>query len=738
MKSIIFRKLISAAVLGTVIVVYWVTPAFAHRPYLLDQQVMSDRLNDFWSIYGTSEGARGVRGWEDVIHPATCWYEWNTLKVSWTNYGNFRKLQRMYFDDTKITGINCSGEQASGYVWPGAGNEKWFGLHYHFDQMPRFICAVYNEYMWSRDKVFLSKMMPSLEAILDYLLNSMQGKDGPVICPGEYNGLPNVGAPSTYMDAIREGHIVAWINAGFYTALQNMAELEDIVGNSEKSRQYKKLTEAFPTVFDKYLWNDSTHRYAGWRDSNNQLHDAGYTYVNIDALARGLGSASKALDIFDWLSSNQAQPTVKGGHIGSRDVYQLVVAPRTNTSRIPDADWDPWSHIDRPKLGDSYQYGYGALVEDGGTMLWLNYYDVMARLRWTDADDAWRRLGAMLNRCAEDPKFLVHGHDHRYDFQPKNARGEHFLELGTDNPFPESGISGMSMLYGFMGVKPNESGLEIRPNLPSQLLFAQCSDIAYGGKVCSIRVRRGKIVQITQIGSDGSFTPHAQFSRLGALVNKCGNMDSVIQVTLRRLEQGTWRNVFVSNAPLAKGNSWTYFAVPPQPGGCKYRLVLMENGQDRIACESIRAVDDCLSPVITARKPQIWSIVQSPNTIEQTFIIRSCFSRISVLLRGASKMGTSAIITLYRRMGNRWRTVASQWFAISDRIVSVPMNISDQPAGEYRVVLQPYNGMLEWQSTGDMRESNYIVVADKCKYSINIFPENKIAMVNAGDAYVFR
>ena len=94
------------------------------------------------------------------------------------------------------------------------------------------------------------------------------------------------------------------------------------------------------------------------------VHDAGYTYANLLALGRGLGDSTKAYKVFDWLDNGTAEATVGGGHVGSTNIYQLVVAPRS-TARVPNADWHEWSMPGRNEDGGDSMYPYGRNVEDG-------------------------------------------------------------------------------------------------------------------------------------------------------------------------------------------------------------------------------------------------------------------------------------------------------------------------------------------------------------------------------------
>ena len=418
--------------------------------YGSDQPFFSQALNDFWTLQGLGQTTGGIKANWGALLGSSDWYEWNSLKVAWTNDTADKAAQRDLLLHANITGVNAQGAQAGGYVWPSNGSEFWLCPSPHFDQMPRFICAVYNDYVWSRDRAFLQKMQPKLEAVMDYMTHTMQGRNGLLVCPGVYNGLPNQGPNTTYMDCYREAGQVTWIEEGYYTALQDMAAMETVLGSKARAETCAVSARKLPAQFDAALWNAKTRRYAGWKDSRGTLHDYGFTYLNLEALTRGLGDGSKASDVFDWLDYGKTQPTKWGGHIGSMDIYQCVVAPRSNTAPIPDADWDFWSVS--KSLRDS-SMGYGALVEDGGALLWVNYYDVMARLKWIDADNAWRKFADMLFRVEGDPLRFTESVTH-----PTNAYRENYLEVGPADG-PENGLNGTLPLYGFMGIYATMNGL---------------------------------------------------------------------------------------------------------------------------------------------------------------------------------------------------------------------------------------------------------------------------------------
>lgn len=628
-------------------------PVRAQSPqYQTDQPAVTRALNDFWTLQGLGQTTAHVKANWGALLGSSDWDEWNSLKIDWSRDTADKIAQRNLLLQANITGVNAPGAQATGYVWPSNGSESWLCPTPHFDQMPRFICAVCNDFLWSRDWVFLRKMRPKIEAVMDYMTNTMKGRNGLPVCPGVYTGLANTGPNTTYMDCYREGGTVAWIGMEYDTALQDMAMLENALGDRRKGAEYAASARKLPAQFQARLWNKRTRRYAGWRDSGGALHDYGFTYLNLEALARGLGTQTEAADIFDWLDNGKASPTTMGGHIGSTDIYQCVVAPRSNTVPIPAADWDPWSVS--PALRGSTM-GYGALVEDGGAMLWVNFYDVMARLKWLDADSAWRKFAAMLFRVEGDPLRFTESVTH-----PTNVYGENYLEVGPADG-PENGLAGASPLYGFMGIQPRPDGLYASPNLPTSLLSLTSRDVCYGSAVCSIRVSRGRIV--TDAARPGSFRADAPFNAVGLRLPSAGRADVRLQKRQGRLNGVAWSTVASSCVTARDRDVYCYFPIPVQTTGT-YRVL---SNAGPAACRAVY-------------EPTKNTASDALRGVSVAFTAKQSFSDVALQTRGRRAGGP----ILQRKLGGHWRPVAATWTDGGARGV---LGFADQPPGRYRLRL---------------------------------------------------
>jgi hypothetical protein len=485
-------------------------------PFNCSSSILTKQLNVFWSIYGNCEEKLDTT--DNCFGDNPTWSEWDALKFSWNNRNGYRDHAKTTLLRFPINGINeTKGEMPNGFIWSWMDSERWpdaRGSHgpvasYHFDQLPRFASSIYQYYVWTGDRTFLQSILPRAELVMNFLLSEMNGSLGiPINMVND--GTPEKSRPSTYMDQVKSGWKDAWIAATFFTALNNMAELENVVGNEEKRELYQSLADKFSQIFDETFWNESIGRYVGWVDKNGDQHDSGYVFINLEALTRGLGNRSKADRIFHWLSQ-PADPIMINPHNGSTDVYHNVVAARTTTENVAQSDWDGWSDPDEGRRP------YGGLVESGGTMMWLAYYDMMARLRFGYVDEALKILNTMLERVDNDSYCLTFNDQKgriRDDF------GEDFVQIGSNFPFPESGIAVVAFLHGFLGVKANTDELNICPQLPSLLDFVQ-TQVNYLGTALTIRVSKQDTPGIYRIT-----IPERQLS-IDLLPETCYNLTSI-------------------------------------------------------------------------------------------------------------------------------------------------------------------------------------------------------------------
>ena len=70
---------------------------------------------------------------------------------------------------------------------------------------------------------------------------------------------------------------------------------------------------------------------------------------------------------------------------------------------------------------------------------------------------------------------------------------------GVLGEFPESGLVPYTFICGFLGINPMVEGLQIKPNLPSDMEYAGISEYWYGNREYSIQISRAVSAPVVEI-----------------------------------------------------------------------------------------------------------------------------------------------------------------------------------------------------------------------------------------------
>lgn len=222
-------------------------------------------------------------------------------------------------------------------------------------------------------------------------------------------------------------------------------------------------------------------RHVDWRPPAGWGH--------LDLPAQPAGSYELVMSDGDGLtgwfngSSGRSLVAVSPYSQGPADIYpRFGWAPRATSRKNNFWYFWGWAGVTLP---------FERQLQDGGTDLYLSGFDVEARARYRSADDAWRRLTAIVDRWAK-PDHLCGG-DPLYDGEhPQNESTPG--SVGVDIPFPESGLTPGSFLYAFLGVEAEPSALVITPNLPSALTYAGVRRMHWRGQTVDLTVTRDTIL----------------------------------------------------------------------------------------------------------------------------------------------------------------------------------------------------------------------------------------------------
>jgi hypothetical protein len=299
------------------------------------------------------------------------------------------------------------------------------------------------------------------------------------------------GKPSDYWDNFLFGYKSAYVNAYFHGSLLAMADLEFQLGDRERSLELQRLAGRVRQRFDETFWNPETGRYAGCVDVDGRVWDFGFTYLNLESVFYGCVPPARAREVFAWLDGVRTVPSdvqsVNGRVTGvtGADIYDLGWAPRSCTRAVESVAVDGkywWWSINGAisVAGERPSARYGEHLENGGAIFYVSFYDIMARLQVLGAEAAWTRFRAILGEFAED--------ELRRD--PPNDVGAAW-KWGILGEFPESGLVPAAMVYGFLGLGTDHSGLTVAPRLPAALHRLELGPVVYGGARYQVSVQAG-------------------------------------------------------------------------------------------------------------------------------------------------------------------------------------------------------------------------------------------------------
>ncbi|CAF4037078.1 unnamed protein product [Rotaria sordida] len=177
-------------------------------PFNSSSSIFTKQLNVFWSIYGNCEEKLDTN--DNCFGDNPAWVEWDALKFSSNNRNEYRDHGQTKLFQFSINGINeTKGELSDGFIWSWLDSERWpdaRGSHeliasYHFDQLPRFVIAIYQYYVWTHDQIFLQSILSRVELIMNFLIVHMNGSLGiPINIINDV--ISEKSRPSTYMDQL--------------------------------------------------------------------------------------------------------------------------------------------------------------------------------------------------------------------------------------------------------------------------------------------------------------------------------------------------------------------------------------------------------------------------------------------------------------------------------------------------------------------------------------------------------
>lgn len=464
-------------------------------------------LNNMWTIYGTAKTEPVVLGTlsgdstnqspfrtGSAMIASTEWLEWTGNKFNFTNY---TEVKDIYFEQLKQVTVGDDGwSDNAGYVWATADGREHLDLGNHYSLNPIFIIATRN-YLLQGNALgefdddnnlidFLDiqnkrgqTMRYRIEKAMDYMLNTLDGKNGLMIIKDPKNdGTPN-GFSSNYWDTHRSfGYMSAYENSLFFASLLAYSDILEYENKAEEALTYKNYASKTAKVYNNVFWNNKTGRFVSSVTADGVKPDFGITILNFMASAYGVADKSKSQQIFSWVDGDRI---VEGDTSQGNDIYgKFIYSARTNTLDVsslgPPYYWYDHNGALPPTPGTFG--GFGNQMQNGGTIFYTSHYDLLGRIKTLGSDNAFNRFETILNEFKKDQlrrnSYTIHGE---------------YVE-GVLGEFPESGLVPYTFINGFLGISTTTQGLKISANLPTKMQYAGISQYFYGNREYSIKVNK--------------------------------------------------------------------------------------------------------------------------------------------------------------------------------------------------------------------------------------------------------
>jgi hypothetical protein len=218
-------------------------------------------------------------------------------------------LQRSveYFMDYKTTAYGMVGYTAGGTPATEGDkgdpdkNDKDYNPGQHqtvMDSNPSVIIGAYAYVKASSDTIWLKKRISQLEFIAEYMVKRDIDGDGIIESRQSGNDWSRPPRnPDMAWDCYSAGHKNAYINELAYQAFDELADLEKLLGDNNKEKRYRQLTEKMKSVFLKTFFNPETGWLGWWRSKDGKLHDIYSDVPTSIAISKGLISKEQGKEM---------------------------------------------------------------------------------------------------------------------------------------------------------------------------------------------------------------------------------------------------------------------------------------------------------------------------------------------------------------------------------------------------------------------------------------------------------
>lgn len=478
--------------------------------------------------------------------------EWNKVSqrkfaanpIEPTNYTVFKTYLPMYLDSNwhgkHVTDIKIE-------IVPKAGEKLNLNGSVNYLRMMcdtrnstnagNYIGALEKYVMYNNDTEFLKSQITKARKAILFQMYHLDGIHGLVnLSYLQGHSLSSNGGYITqngFWDIYATGNRNAEANSYFYIALKSLARLERYLTDSgievtevaSVSHPYYNQIGNQDIVYDFYpdqldalaeevkinmcknvadggFWNPETGRFAWALYDEDPIvgfeggaMDYGHTELNLRLMYEGIATEEQSASIMSWLNGERTVAGDNSDAKGKDGIYMYEFAPRV-TTKHNQVDYgliwqeNPWS----------------VSCQDGGAIMYVTFFDLMARNGFAGANDCFNRLKEIQSWYEDVKSFGGEGkafYDGYYFEKRKDYGAKYKLQGGTNgngaiglgDEFYESALLYSSIPYAFFGLKAEQyKTLTIAPNLPDGLEYFALENLMYSGIKYDCYVTNNKVV----------------------------------------------------------------------------------------------------------------------------------------------------------------------------------------------------------------------------------------------------
>lgn len=444
-----------------------------------------------------------------------------------------------------------------------------------------FIDALAEYYRYTGDDAVLAELIGKARRAYQFYLTYCNGTNGLIDQENfvGHDGIPisGHGISPGYFDILALPSTDFYFNVYFYKATQSMEYLErmaaaagvgkesasvetpDLQSSVTYAQTPATLSERLSQISEKAteeFWSEEKGRFiegtidwqaTGHLNSDSALSelgnlvesneiDYGFLAFNLEAVACGMASEEQAKSIMDWCTGErnvEGDTATSDAALVKNTIYYFECAPRISTkSNSNQYAYGGWA---------SSPIDFGRQVQDGGSAMWVTYYDLVARQQVYGADSAYERIFEIADWYAEvSEKYnekYPNGDNPTQFYRSYYTRsislqgGGQSGGLGLDCEFLENAIVYAAFPQITLGMGSTQyKTLDLAPSIPSSLLYYKMENLAFHGVKYDVTA-----------GSDFIRVSNVRENAVGTL----GGVTNGLSITLRLQEPDKKYSVLV-------------------------------------------------------------------------------------------------------------------------------------------------------------------------------------------------